>query len=346
MYPKRLSLLITGVLLAVVCITGALYAGGEWNILQQQDQEIRDYFAITFTSRKNGWVVGESILEPEDTGFIGQTRDGGKTWEKVEVSIKQRLSDVYFFDDKNGWAVGDGGTIVGTTDGGKRWDLQVSKVDNWLRGVHFISPKIGYAAGNGETILQTKNGGKTWKVLLGGEIGAGVGDEDTSAFNGAYFIDESTGWVTGVRISPSAGTQDALIKKTIDGGATWVDQPTNIEDILKDIIFVDASTGWAVGENGVVLHTTDGGDTWQLQSSGTEEKLESVYFADKDAGWAVGGDMGINIILHTTDGGNTWESQSASDSMISKQPAYDVFALDADDVWITGPNGMVLKYAK
>ena len=346
MYQKRLFLLITGIVLAVVCITSTLYAGGKWDILQKQDQEIRDYFAIAFISSQKGWVVGESILEMENKGYIGHTRDGAKTWEKVEVAIEETLSNIYFFDDKNGWAVGTGGVIVGTKNGGKRWDVQASKVDNWLHDVYFISPTVGYAVGDDETILETKTGGKPWKILQGGEIPTGVGDEDRTIFNAVHFIDESTGWVAGVKLSPSTDTQNGLIRKTTDGSVTWLDQPTNIEDILKDIFFIDASTGWAVGENGVVLHTTNGGDTWQTQSSGTAESLVSVRFANKDLGWAVGGDMGVNVIIHTTDGGNTWENQGVEDSIVSKLPMYDVFALDEKHIWITGQNGVIMRYAK
>ena len=63
----------------------------------------------------------------------------------------------------------------------------------------------------------------------------------------------------------------------MDGGQTWVTQSTNKEDILEDIFFLDASMGWAVGENGVILYTTDGGETWKEQMSGTEETLRSVW---------------------------------------------------------------------
>ena len=245
MYRQKLFRIGIITTLAALCITGTLYAAGSWNILQKQDPEIRDYFAITFISSEEGWAVGDSLFDMDNPGFIGHTRDGGKTWEKAEIDISQRLGDIFFFDKKNGWAIGKNGMIVGTNDGGKKWEIQTSKVGNWLYGVHFPTEKIGYAVGMSETIVQTTNGGKTWKVLRGGEGGGAVGDDDTSVFNAAYFFDESTGWVAGVKLSPSTGGQDGLIQKTTDGGKNWVDQPTNIEDIIKDIWFVNASTGWA-----------------------------------------------------------------------------------------------------
>ena len=346
MQTKRVVLLGV-VVLAVISVTTILHAGGQWNILQQMDEEdIRDYNGIAFISAKEGWVAGVSALDMDSPGYIGHTRDGGATWEKAEIPINQMLNDIYFFDKKNGWAVGQEGMIVGTTNGGRRWDVQTSKVGNWLKGVHFVSPKIGYAVGMNETVVKTDNGGRQWNVLRGGEVASAVGDEETVVLNAVQFMDESTGWVTGVRISPETGGQDGLVQKTTDGGQTWVDQPTNIPDILEDIVFVDANNGWAVGENGIVLHTTDGGNSWDIQTSGTEEKLLSVSFADSAVGWATGGGLGVSIILHTTDGGSTWEVQTVDDPIISKVPANGVFALDANNVWVTGNNGFVVSSSK
>ncbi len=343
MSKKRLFLL--GIIVLAACMASVLYASGTWNILLERDPEIRDYFAITFVSPKEGWVAGDAPLDMDSPGYIGHTKDGGKSWEKAEVRIDKTLSDIYFVDKKNGWAVGDAGMIVGTNDGGKCWNIQASKVDNWLYGVHFVNAKTGYAVGKGETVLQTKNG-KSWKLLRGGEIPSGVGDEPEGVFYAVHFIDELTGWAAGIFVDPTADTQNSTIKKTTDGGQTWVDQPTNTEISLRDIFFVDASNGWAVGDDGLVLHTTNGGDTWKIQASGTEEKLLSVSFADKNVGWAVGGDTGVSVIIHTTDGGETWEMQPIEHTRISKVPANGVCVLDADKVWVTGNNGFVASYSK
>jgi photosystem II stability/assembly factor-like uncharacterized protein len=125
-----------------------------------------------------------------------------------------------------------------------------------------------------------------------------------------------------------------------------MDQPTNIPDILEDIFFVDANNGWAVGENGIVLHTTNGGNSWDIQTSGTEEKLLSVSFADSAVGWTAGGGLGVSVILHTADGGSTWEAQTIDDPIISKVPANGIFVLDANNVWVTGNNGFVVSSSK
>ena len=292
--------------------------------------------SIAFTSKSTGWVVGAASFEDfENPGFIGYTMDGGKTWQKSEIKIPADLAEVYFLDDKNGWAVGANGTIV-NTDNGRDWEMQTSKVGNGLKGIYFINTEIGYAVGESDTILSTKNGGRSWKILQGGQLGA-VGDDDANMYNAIQFLDENTGWIAGVRVSPSTQGQHALIQKTVDGGQSWVTQETGKEDILEDIFFLNASTGWAVGENGVILHTSDGGETWKEQSSGTEETLRSVGFADEKNGWAVGGDFGVGALLHTSDGGETWELED------SKEKIVKVFVLDGQNVWVASSTGAIMQ---
>jgi photosystem II stability/assembly factor-like uncharacterized protein len=81
---------------------------------------------------------------------------------------------------------------------------------------------------------------------------------------------------------------------------------------LADVYFVDATTGWAVGERGVIWHTGDGGVSWQQQESGASCRLNSVFFIDHRRGWAVGGasrhygNTTQGVVLRTTDNGETW----------------------------------------
>jgi photosystem II stability/assembly factor-like uncharacterized protein len=81
---------------------------------------------------------------------------------------------------------------------------------------------------------------------------------------------------------------------------------------LRDVTFIDAKRGWAVGDCGAIWHTADGGEHWEQQSSGVDCRLESVCFVDAENGWAAGGctvgyeHLSTGILLHTTDGGQHW----------------------------------------
>ncbi|MCG9126946.1 hypothetical protein JT359_05025 [Candidatus Poribacteria bacterium] len=324
-------------LIALFCITTITFsASAEWAIVQETDPDIRDYMSITFTDGKTGWVAGAAVLDDfENPGFIGYTFNGGKSWQKSEIKIPAELTGIYFLDADHGWAIGQKGMIANTTNG-KDWDIQISKVDTTLRSIYFVNKDVGYAVGENETILSSKNGGRTWKVLYGGIVG-NVGDDETSMFNAIQFLDESTGWIAGIRVFPAKKQQKTIIQKTTDGAQTWTQQETGKEDIIEDIFFIDDSTGWAVGENGIILYTNNGGKKWSEQTSGTEETIRSVAFADNNVGWAVGGDFGVGVILSTTDGGESWTVETQKQKMVK------VHVLDRKNAWLAGSSGLILK---
>jgi photosystem II stability/assembly factor-like uncharacterized protein len=92
--------------------------------------------------------------------------------------------------------------------------------------------------------------------------------------------------------------------------------PTVCDDAgLRAVQFVDKNEGWAVGDEGLILHSIDGGKNWERQKSGTLASLRAVQFLTPYTGWAAGrverasGSSGI--LLKTTDGGMTWAESSA-----------------------------------
>lgn len=90
----------------------------------------------------------------------------------------------------------------------------------------------------------------------------------------------------------------------------------NFEDAtLHAVQFVDASEGWAVGEEGCIWHTIDGGKNWERQPTGVQASLRSLYFLTPLVGWVVGREDlpnqggSVGVVLFTRDGGATWERQ-------------------------------------
>ena len=70
------------------------------------------------------------------------------------------LNDVFFLDERRGWATGNNGTIVRTTDGGKTWTEENSRVKHRLERIYFRGGE-GWIVGFGGTILSYKNTGNT-----------------------------------------------------------------------------------------------------------------------------------------------------------------------------------------
>lgn len=88
---------------------------------------------------------------------------------------------------------------------------------------------------------------------------------------------------------------------------TWRDDAD-----LRAVHFLDAKSGWVVGDQGVIWHTTDGGQTWTRQTHSATAGLNSVCFVDPQNGWAAG--RAVNpyhtqtaaVLLRTQDAGRTW----------------------------------------
>jgi hypothetical protein len=56
------------------------------------------------------------------------------------------------------------------------------------------------------------------------------------------------------------GYGTTIILATTNGGATWVSQVSGLTNGLESVHFpLNATTGYAVGQNGTILKTTDGG---------------------------------------------------------------------------------------
>ena len=70
---------------------------------------------------------------------------------------------------------------------------------------------------------------------------------------------------------------------------------------LADVKFLDASEGWAVGADGVLLYTKNSGLRWTVEASDTTHPLERIFFAGRDRAWVVG--FGGTILSYTRDGG-------------------------------------------
>ncbi|MFZ0319854.1 MAG: YCF48-related protein [Candidatus Sulfotelmatobacter sp.] len=81
-------------------------------------------------------------------------------------------------------------------------------------------------------------------------------------------------------------------------------RPAVTDQRLLSVSFPKPQLGWAVGDQGTILHTEDGGTSWTTQASNTIAFLRSVSFATPQLGWAAG-DHGT--ILHTEDGGKNWK---------------------------------------
>ncbi len=139
--------------------------------------------------------------------------------------------------------------------------------------------------------------------------GTGTPDDaannDTDPFPGSGGVREYRDELFGIvisDISDSAAvmTADFTIPESING---WRVLDSGVESDLCAVRFTDENTGWAAGEDGIIIHTSDGGENWTVQAAAAGEDLAALCFVDSATGWAAGA---AGTILATTDGGNTW----------------------------------------
>ncbi|MBN8547076.1 MAG: T9SS type A sorting domain-containing protein [Ignavibacteria bacterium] len=102
---------------------------------------------------------------------------------------------------------------------------------------------------------------------------------------------------------------------------------------LRSVYFIDDQTGWAAGNNGIIIKTTDGGRRWTKQTDSSRISLRSLFFVDKQNGWAVGSEYGTgySVALKTVNGGTNWKRLP-----IFSGPFQSVFFIDSLTGWITG----------
>src|SRR3954451_23583035 len=109
----------------------------------------------------------------------------------------------------------------------------------------------------------------------------------------------------------------ALVAIAIASANAFAQPPVAFSDAgLHAVQFVDASEGWACGDDGAIWHTIDAGKTWERQKTGTRASLRGIHFVTPYTGWAVGrvetSAGSVGVMLKTTDGGLKWSEQGTN----------------------------------
>ena len=260
--------------------------GVDW--FEQDTLLLSPGFITTFYFLNNyiGWVAGYKFDETSD---IYKTTDGGNSWFlRYSIPLFETvLEDIQFTDTLNGFSVGLGpfssGFVYKSTDGGNNWALSLGADSAIMtQSLSFINKDTGWVAGS--NIFKTTDGGITWQEQLNIEPGN---------FISIRFVNDNTGWASTLssifkttdggdswfQQSLIASTRTCFIDTlygwlingsdiyaTNDGGDNWILQSSNNSEDLQDIFFIDQSLGWAVGNNGTILHTINGGTPVEFES--------------------------------------------------------------------------------
>lgn len=109
-------------------------AGASWNTALVEGNAKTKLNSVFFINAKNGWTAGSN-------GKIYQTINGGKYWRLQKTNTAKNINDVFFSSTAEGWAVGDDGTILHSTTGGNVWQTVDSNSTHKLEKIIFNDKK-------------------------------------------------------------------------------------------------------------------------------------------------------------------------------------------------------------
>ncbi len=303
----------------------------------------------------------------QDTGTVGNTSVlSGTTPSPQLQNSASSIKELHMLDHSKGWALTNQ-KILFTSDGGQRWkDVTPPHSAGGIDRGAFMNDKSAWVVSLGQAntvnVWRTSDGGQQWQsstISVNGPEVLGSPDFLTTQEG---FLEISAG-------GPGAGSEQASIFHTTDGGQNW----TNISELprggLKSgISFKDAQNGWATGsdasETPWLYVTHDGGHTWeqlplgQLPGSiGTESTsvhyttMPPVFFGNDGflpiqvvgqlADTASSKVNGI-MLLTSDNGGASWFTDwKANPKTLTTFASTDLFIGSTHNAWATDQDGNV-----
>lgn len=225
--------------------------GTSWT--EQSTPTTYDLYSIHFADSIHGWAAGGSAGSfPSyiNHRIILYTDNGGDSWSfQYAQSYESRLNSIYFLDDQNGYATGEGGSFLQTTNGGTNWSVQTINSSFHFNDVFFINQNVGWVCGeylglpHYASVFKTTDGGLTWTEKP-------LGNDET--MRGIYFTDDLYGWAVG-----NNNSTESAIYHTTDGGDNWIFENTPGILSLSRVFFINKTRGWAAGYLGTIVSTFD-----------------------------------------------------------------------------------------
>lgn len=278
-----------------------------------------NYRSIFFVDQLTGWAIGNNCY---------RTIDGGNEWVSINSGNDLSITEFYFINEIEGWAITYNKQILKSIDGGSDWIIQVDSLVDWiLIDVFFLDENHGWIGASNGTIFETNNGGDTWDTihlittdnilavkffdtLIGRSAthencyitgdGGNIWQEypldnyDNKAFS---FPTISSGFAAG---SYSYGR----IESSNDGCVTWEDVDNGFQSHLYCVFMLNEETIIVAGKDGKIFKSNDTGNSWEMKFSNTLYDLWDIFFIDENIGWITGE---VHTLLYTNDGGETWE---------------------------------------
>ncbi len=241
-------------------------------------------------------INGKDGLATGAFGLMLETKDGGASWTDVDSGTDFGLFGIAL-RGAHRLVVGQRGTVlIGGADG--KWTPGTSGVESRLLNVGVNSAGLAIAVGEFGTILRSKDGGKTWERR----------PIDWTAFRDDGYEPH----IYTVEVQENGriliGAEFAYVITSDDGGETFQLANKGEKSVFAMHMLPDG-TGYAVGQEGLVLKTTDNGATWTELTTGSTANLFGVWASAQGEVVATG----MRALLRSSDAGASFTASSELD---------------------------------
>jgi photosystem II stability/assembly factor-like uncharacterized protein len=284
------------------------------------------YYELLFgTENKMCIQLGSS---PPELNIL-KTTNGGFSWSNA-IFYYPSFTDVFQERDGNVYVTGLSGIGI---DHHFRGDVFITSNwgNTWNRVFGILSAGVSFNFNNaGSNFIFTNNTifQKTERVNGWFENDWRPDSTTSNQIKDLFFTDLSHGFLA---------TGNSMFK-TDNSGISWFKILQCDSCNINSIYFSSDSTGFAVGDAGVIINY-NGSGLWIAKESNTSLPLKKVVFSDARSGLITGGykDGGTirSIILHTNDGGNTWKEMSGINFLV-----HDLSFQDTMHAWAVGEDSL------
>lgn len=254
-----------------------------------------DLTGVHFVSAQRGWAVGHG-------GVVLATADGGRSWarqldgrqigpllaatyrEHARGALRRQLEilaaptadrsllDVWFDDERSGFAVGAFNLILRTDDGGASWTPWLDRTEN-PKGLHLqaIRRAAGglYVVGEQGLVLKLDPARRRFEARPAGYGGSFLG-------------------VTGAGRAVLAFGLRGTVVRSDDAGATWRRVPVGVDVALTGAAPIPHGRIALVAQSGQLLVSADGGESFRRVGLERAWPASAVVAAGADAVVLVG----------------------------------------------------------
>lgn len=250
--------------------------------------------------------IGQNkLVAVGERGHIIISTDG-VNWQQANVPVQTTLTNVFFYNEQLGWAVGHDSTILHSQDGGLTWQVQLYKptLEKPLLDIVFKTPLEGVAIGAYGLLFRTLDGGKTW----------------VSEFHSEFLLPDDVEYL-------------AELKQ--EDEEAYLDEASSILPHFNRLI-IDGRTLYMVGEIGLIAKSNDFGRDWQL----FDEIYQGSFF---DMARTMKGNLLVvglrGHVFRSLKNGTPWQQRQTNTTALIN----DIVLTNDDRIFLLANNGTLLE---